>query len=131
MTVLEPPTSIGRGGPSLPQERRLVTEIPGPKSREWTARREAAVSAGVGVAFDHAYHGRTNLTMALTAKNQPYKSGFGPFAPEVYRAPLSYPFRDGGLAGPEAAARAIDQIEKQVGVENLAALLIEPIQGEG
>ena len=41
------------------------------------------------VAFDHAYHGRTNLTMALTAKNQPYKSGFGPFAPEVYRAPLS------------------------------------------
>lgn len=43
------------------------------------------------VAFDHAYHGRTNLTMALTAKNMPYKSGFGPFAPEVYRAPVSYP----------------------------------------
>lgn len=83
------------------------------------------------VAFDHAYHGRTNLTMALTAKNQPYKSGFGPFAPEVYRAPLSYPFRDGGLSGPDAARRAIDHIEKQVGVENLAALLIEPIQGEG
>jgi 4-aminobutyrate aminotransferase/(S)-3-amino-2-methylpropionate transaminase len=83
------------------------------------------------VAFDHAYHGRTNLTMALTAKNQPYKSGFGPFAPEVYRAPLSYPFRDGGLSGPEAARRAIDHIEKQVGVENLAAILIEPIQGEG
>ena len=48
------------------------------------------------VVFDHAYHGRTNLTMALTAKNMPYKHGFGPFAPEVYRAPLSYPFRDGG-----------------------------------
>lgn len=43
------------------------------------------------VAFDHAYHGRTNLTMALTAKSMPYKSGFGPFAPEIYRAPLSYP----------------------------------------
>lgn len=83
------------------------------------------------VAFDHAYHGRTNLTMALTAKNQPYKSGFGPFAPEVYRAPLSYPFRDGGLSGADAARRAIDQIEKQVGVENLAAIIIEPIQGEG
>ncbi|HRN29481.1 MAG TPA: 4-aminobutyrate--2-oxoglutarate transaminase [Terrimesophilobacter sp.] len=83
------------------------------------------------VAFDHAYHGRTNLTMALTAKNVPYKSGFGPFAAEVYRAPLSYPFRDGGLSGAEAAHRAIDQIEKQVGVENLAAVLIEPIQGEG
>ncbi|MEO7147851.1 MAG: 4-aminobutyrate--2-oxoglutarate transaminase [Terrimesophilobacter sp.] len=82
------------------------------------------------VAFDHAYHGRTNLTMALTAKNQPYKSGFGPFASEVYRAPMSYPFRD-GLSGADAARRAIDQIEKQVGVENLAAIIIEPIQGEG
>ncbi|WP_291051065.1 4-aminobutyrate--2-oxoglutarate transaminase [Herbiconiux sp.] len=83
------------------------------------------------VAFDHAYHGRTNLTMALTAKAMPYKSGFGPFAPEVYRAPLSYPFRDGGLSGAEAATRAIDQIEKQIGVANLAALIVEPIQGEG
>jgi 4-aminobutyrate aminotransferase / (S)-3-amino-2-methylpropionate transaminase / 5-aminovalerate transaminase len=82
------------------------------------------------VAFDHAYHGRTNLTMALTAKNMPYKDGFGPFAGEVYRAPMSYPFRD-GLSGAEAAARAIDVIEKQVGANNLAALLIEPIQGEG
>ncbi|GAA1935721.1 4-aminobutyrate--2-oxoglutarate transaminase [Nocardioides marmoribigeumensis] len=83
------------------------------------------------VAFEHGYHGRTNLTMALTAKSMPYKSGFGPFAPEVYRAPLSYPFRDGGLDGATAAAHAIDVIEKQVGAENLAALVIEPIQGEG
>jgi len=83
------------------------------------------------VAFDHAYHGRTNLTMGLTAKNQPYKNGFGPFAPEIYRAPLSYPLRDGGLSGAEAAARAITMIEKQVGADNLAALIIEPIQGEG
>ena len=62
------------------------------------------------VAFDHAYHGRTNLTMALTAKSMPYKSGFGPFASEIYRAPLSYPFRDGGLSGADAAARAIQLI---------------------
>ena len=82
------------------------------------------------VVFDHAYHGRTNLTMALTAKNMPYKDGFGPFAGEVYRAPMSYPFRD-GLSGAEAAARAIDVIDKQVGGDNVAALLIEPIQGEG
>ncbi|WP_448072515.1 4-aminobutyrate--2-oxoglutarate transaminase [Georgenia yuyongxinii] len=82
------------------------------------------------VAFDHGYHGRTNLTMALTAKNQPYKNGFGPFAPEVYRAPVSYPYRD-GLSGAEAARRAIATIEKQVGAENLAALVVEPIQGEG
>jgi 4-aminobutyrate aminotransferase/(S)-3-amino-2-methylpropionate transaminase len=83
------------------------------------------------VVFEHGYHGRTNLTMALTAKNMPYKHGFGPFAPEVYRAPLSYPFRDGGLTGEQAAARAIDVIEKQVGAENVAAVVIEPIQGEG
>jgi len=83
------------------------------------------------VVFDHAYHGRTNLTMALTAKSMPYKHRFGPFAPEVYRAPMSYPLRDGGLAGAEAAARAIDVIEKQVGAANVAAVLIEPIQGEG
>jgi len=82
------------------------------------------------VVFDHGYHGRTNLTMAMTAKNVPYKDGFGPFAPEVYRVPGSYPFRD-GLSGPEAAAQAILQIEKQIGANNLAAVIIEPIMGEG
>lgn len=229
------------GGPSLPQERKLVTSIPGPKSQELLARKNAAVASGVGVAlpvftvaagggvivdadgnslidlgsgiavtgvgnsapavveavkaqveqfthtcftvtpydgyvevaeklnaitpgdfekrsalfntgaeavenavkiarhytkknavvvFDHAYHGRTNLTMGMTAKNMPYKDGFGPFAPEIYRAPASYPFRD-GLSGAEAAEQAILQIEKQVGAANLAAIIIEPIQGEG
>ncbi|BBZ68995.1 4-aminobutyrate--2-oxoglutarate transaminase [Mycobacterium paraseoulense] len=89
------------------------------------------------VAFNHAYHGRTNLAMALTAKSKPYKSGFGPFAPEVYRAPVSYPYRDGLLDkelatdGEKAAARAIDVIESQVGADNLAAVIIEPIAGEG
>ena len=82
------------------------------------------------VVFDHAYHGRTNLTMALTAKNMPYKDRFGPFAPEIYRVPMSYPFRD-GLSGAEAAAVAIKMIETQVGAKNVAGLLIEPIQGEG
>src|SRR5689334_20818982 len=80
--------------------------------------------------FDHAYHGRTNLTMAMTAKNMPYKHGFGPFAGEVYRAPMSYPLRD-GLSGAEAAARAIDVLDKQVGVANLACVVIEPVLGEG
>lgn len=235
-------TPAAQGGPELAQERRLVTEIPGPRSRELAARKDAAVTRAVGtmlpvytvaagggvvvdvdgnslidlgsgiavttvgnanprvaaavaeqagafthtcfmitpydgyvrvaeelarltpgshekrsalfnsgaeavenavkiarvhtkrqavVAFDHAYHGRTNLTMALTAKNMPYKHGFGPFAAEVYRAPMSYPFRDAGIDGPAAARRAIDVIEKQVGAANLAAVLIEPIQGEG
>lgn len=230
-----------QGGPSLPQELKLVTAIPGPKSQELLARKNAAVASGVGVAlpvsivaagggvlvdadgnslidlgsgiavtgvgnsaprvveavkeqveqfthtcftvtpyegyiavseklnelipgdfekrsalfnsgaeavenaikiarhysgrnavvvFDHAYHGRTNLTMGMTAKNIPYKDGFGPFAPEVYRVPASYPYRD-GLSGAEAAANAISQIDKQIGFNNVAAVIIEPIQGEG
>ena len=231
------------GGPDLPQARRLVTEIPGPRSRELHARRTAAVAAGVGstlpvyvaaagggvildvdgnslidlasgiavtgvgnsapevvrrvtaqvaafthtcfmvapyegyvevcealvelspgdhakkaalfnsgaeavenavkiarvhtgrdavVVFDHAYHGRTNQTMAMTAKNMPYKQGFGPFAGEVYRAPMSYPFREPvPISGAEAAARAIGVIDKQVGAGNVACVVIEPILGEG
>jgi 4-aminobutyrate aminotransferase/(S)-3-amino-2-methylpropionate transaminase len=84
------------------------------------------------VVFDHAYHGRTNLTMAMTAKNMPYKHGFGPFAGEVYRAPMSYPFRDAAeIDGKLAAARATALIETQVGPANLAAVVIEPVQGEG
>ncbi|QIK06315.1 4-aminobutyrate--2-oxoglutarate transaminase [Streptomyces sp. Je 1-4] len=233
------------GGPALPQERRVVTAIPGPKSQELWARKQATVAGGVGavlpvfvkragggvledvdgnslidfgsgiavtsvgnsaeavvrrataqlqafthtcamvapyepyievceqlaeltpgdhakksalfnsgaeavenavkiaraytkrqavVVFDHGYHGRTNLTMALTSKNMPYKHGFGPFAPEVYRVPLAYPYR--WLTGPEncaqeAADQAISQITKQVGAENVAAIIIEPVLGEG
>ncbi len=86
------------------------------------------------VVFDHAYHGRTNLTMAMTAKNMPYKDGFGPFAGEVYRVPMAYPFRwPGGPA--TCAAQALDVvtglIHAQVGESRVAAGVIEPIQGEG
>jgi len=232
-------------GPHLPQERRLVTEIPGPKSQELIKRRNEAVSAALGmsmpviveragggviididgnsiidmgagiavvnvgnsadrvvanvkaqveafthtcfmvvpyqgyievcealneltpgkskkksalfnsgaealenavkiarrftkrqaiVVFEHGYHGRTNLTMAMTAKNMPYKDGFGPFAPEIYRMPMAYPYRWPG--GAEACEReALDEvlhkIEKEIGGENLAGIVIEPIQGEG
>ena len=242
MTTTETaPTSTTSGGPGLPQERRLVTAIPGPVSTEKLARKKAHVADGVGTmlpvfveaagggvildvdgnslidlgsgiavvsvgnaapsvvrraqeqleafthtcfmitpydgyvdvcatlaevtpgdhakksalfnsgaeavenavkiarvatgrdavaVFDHAYHGRTNLTMAMTAKNMPYKQGFGPFAGEVYRAPMSFPLRD-ELSGEQAAARAIDHLDKQVGARNLACLAIEPIQGEG
>ena len=240
MSLIDTPV-IPLGGPDLPQVRRLVTALPGPRSQDLLARKSTAVASGVGhtvpvaavaagggvvvdadgnslidlgsgiavttvgnahpavvaavqaqaaqfthtcfmispyesyiavaealnrltpgdhekksalfnsgaeavenavkiarkatgrqavVAFDHAYHGRTNLTMALTAKSMPYKSGFGPFASEVYRAPMSYPYRD-GLSGTDAAAKAISVIEKQIGADNLAAVLIEPIQGEG
>ena len=233
------------GGPTLPQQRRVVTAIPGPKSQELLARKQAAVSDGIGtilpvfvtaagggilqdvdgnslidlgagiavtnvgnasphvvdgiskqaaqfthtcfmvtpyegyvavaeelnrltpgdhakktalfnsgaeavenavkiaryatkrhavVVFEHAYHGRTNLTMALTAKSMPYKYGFGPFAGEIYRMPMSYPFRwPGGSAnaGREALEQTIGKIEKEVGADQVAAILIEPIAGEG
>jgi len=83
------------------------------------------------VVLEHGYHGRTNLTMALTAKNMPYKEGFGPFAPEIYRIPTSYPFRDGPHGGKEVALWATTKIEKEVGAHNVAAIIVEPVQGEG
>jgi 4-aminobutyrate aminotransferase/(S)-3-amino-2-methylpropionate transaminase len=92
----------------------------------------AATGRNAVVVFDHGYHGRTNLTMAMTAKNLPYKDGFGPFAPEVYRVPTSYPFREPvPLTGAEAAARAVGAIEKYVGASNVACVVLEPIHGEG
>ena len=233
------------GGPSLAQVRRVVTEVPGPRSRELMARQRAAVPAGVGavlpvfvtaagggvvadadgnsfidfgsgiavtsvgnsaervvaratrqlarfthtcflvnpyesyvelcealnritpgdyekrtflvnsgaeavenavkvarrytgrpavVVFDHAFHGRTLLTMTLTAKNTPYKQGFGPFAPEIYRVPMANPYR--WPTGPQRCAedgfaQVVDEIDTQIGAENVAAVLVEPIQGEG
>ena len=84
---------------------------------------------GVAV-LDHAYHGRTNLTMSMNFKNAPYATGFGPTAPSIFRAPSSYPYRD-GLSGAEAAKRTITYLEKVVGAEDLAVVFAEPIQGEG
>jgi 4-aminobutyrate aminotransferase / (S)-3-amino-2-methylpropionate transaminase / 5-aminovalerate transaminase len=86
------------------------------------------------VAFDHAYHGRTNLTMGLTAKNMPYKHRFGPFAGELYRVPMAYPYRwpsGAERCAEEALATVTSQIHAQVGEDNTAAVIIEPIQGEG
>jgi len=92
-------------------------------ARKYTGRRAVAV-------LDHAYHGRTNLTMAMNYKASPYATGFGPFAGDVYHAPNSYPYRD-GLSGQDAAARTIGYLEKAVGATDLACLVVEPIQGEG
>ncbi|HEY4153472.1 MAG TPA: 4-aminobutyrate--2-oxoglutarate transaminase [Pseudolysinimonas sp.] len=92
-------------------------------ARKFTGRNGVAV-------LEHAYHGRTNLTMAMTFKAMPYSLGFGPFAGDVHRAPNSYPLRD-GLSGPNAAARTIAYLEKTAGASELACLVVEPIQGEG
>ncbi len=94
-------------------------------ARKATGRTEIAV-------FDHAYHGRTNLTMSMNFKVHPYGTGFGPLAGSVHHAPMSYPFRDpADMTGPEAATRAITYLEKRVGAAQIAALFIEPVQGEG
>ena len=112
-------------------EKRSVLVTTGAEAVENAVKiaRHATGRPGVAV-LDHAYHGRTNLTMAMTYKADPYSAGFGPLAGSVHRAPGSYPFRD-GLSGPEAAARTIAILEKTVGAEYLAAIVIEPIQGEG
>lgn len=86
------------------------------------------------VTLGHAYHGRTLLTMSMTAKNAPYKDGFGPFAPEVYRVPSPYPYR--WPSGPDRAREeALDALRStvldQIGAHHVAAIVVEPIQGEG
>jgi 4-aminobutyrate aminotransferase/(S)-3-amino-2-methylpropionate transaminase len=96
-------------------------------SRTYTGR-DAVVVLG------HAYHGRTLLTMTMTSKNAPYKEGFGPFAPEVYRVPSPYPYRWTGRGediAQEAFDQLADQITTQIGAHNVAAIIVEPIQGEG
>jgi 4-aminobutyrate aminotransferase/(S)-3-amino-2-methylpropionate transaminase len=92
-------------------------------ARRYTGRRAVVV-------LDHAFHGRTNLTMAMTYRPWPEREGMGPFPGEIYSVPISYPFRD-GLSGEEAADRAIDEIVTHVGARDVAAFVAEPIQGDG
>ncbi|KRE25984.1 4-aminobutyrate--2-oxoglutarate transaminase [Agromyces sp. Soil535] len=92
-------------------------------ARKYTGRRAIA-------SLDHAFHGRTNLTMAMTYRPWPERAGMGPFPGELYSVPSSYPFKD-GLSGPDAAARTIDYIVTHIGASELAALFVEPIQGDG
>ncbi|MGH2556071.1 MAG: 4-aminobutyrate--2-oxoglutarate transaminase [Actinomycetota bacterium] len=89
------------------------------------------------VVFDHAFHGRTLQAMTMTAKVSPYKEGFGPTAPDIYRLPFAYPYRcpTGGSTPEECAetcaAYAIDEMDRHIGAETIACLVVEPIQGEG
>jgi 4-aminobutyrate aminotransferase/(S)-3-amino-2-methylpropionate transaminase len=88
------------------------------------ARRATGRSAVV--AFDQGFHGRTLLGMSLTGRALPYKQGFGPFAPEIYRAPYSYPFRRRGNL-----ADTLQNLESTVGATSIACVVVEPIAGEG
>jgi 4-aminobutyrate aminotransferase/(S)-3-amino-2-methylpropionate transaminase len=92
-------------------------------ARKYTGRRAI-------VSLDHAFHGRTNLTMAMTYRPWPERAGMGPFPGELYSVPISYPYRD-GLSGEEAAAKTIDYIVTHIGASEVAAFFAEPIQGDG
>jgi 4-aminobutyrate aminotransferase/(S)-3-amino-2-methylpropionate transaminase len=129
----------------LAERLNALVPIPGPNKTMFVNSGAEAVENAVKiarkatgrdaiVAFDHAFHGRTLLAMTLTAKVMPYKQGMGPFAPEIYRLPFAYPYR--WPSGPErcteeALAYAIDAMHKSIGEENIAAVIVEPIQGEG
>jgi 4-aminobutyrate aminotransferase/(S)-3-amino-2-methylpropionate transaminase len=92
-------------------------------ARKYTGRR-------VILSLDHAFHGRTNLTMAMTYRPWPERAGMGPFPGDLFSVPVSYPFRD-GLSGPDAAERTIDYIRTHIGASEVAAFFVEPIQGDG
>ncbi|MGC7098470.1 4-aminobutyrate--2-oxoglutarate transaminase [Amycolatopsis lurida] len=119
----------------VPGEKRTLLVNTGAEAVENAVKIARAATGRPGVVvFDHGYHGRTLLTMSMTAKNVPYKQGFGPFATDVHRAPMAYPYRWPG--GPErcaeeAAAALVELIDRQVGAGNVAAVVVEPIQGEG
>lgn len=89
----------------------------------------AATGRPAVVVFDNAFHGRTLLTMTMTSKVHPYKAGFGPFAPEVYRAPAPYPYR--GVTTDDALAGLEKLFKSEVDPHTVACAILEPVQGEG
>jgi 4-aminobutyrate aminotransferase len=89
----------------------------------------AATGRPAVIVFDNAFHGRTLLTMTMTSKVHPYKAGFGPFAPEVYRAPAPYPYR--GVTSDDAIAGLRKLFKSEVDPTTVACVLLEPVQGEG
>lgn len=98
-------------------------------ARKFTGRRAI-------IALEGAFHGRTNLTMALTSKVKPYKEGFGPFAPEIYRVPAPYSYRrPQGMSEAGHIAMCADALERalttMVAPSETAAIILEPVQGEG
>lgn len=115
-------------------EKRTALFTTGAEAVENAVKIARAATGRPGVVvFEHAYHGRSLLTMAMTAKEVPYKQGFGPFPNDVHRAPYAYPLRWPG--GPErCAAEALEALERllrDVGPQTVAAIVVEPLQGEG
>src|SRR5438105_1042453 len=111
----------------------LRTAIPGPRSQEILERKAAVLadplSIVLPIVFEGGFHGRTLLSLTLTSKTHPYKAGLGPFAPEVYRVPFASDYR--GPSTQEALAAFERTFTTQVAPESVAAIVIEPVQGEG
>ena len=84
------------------------------------------------ICFEDAFHGRTLLAMSLTSKTHPYKAGFEPFASDVYRIPFAYPYRNApGTSAEEFAHHLEDAFKRVVAAESVAAVIVEPVLGEG
>jgi 4-aminobutyrate aminotransferase/(S)-3-amino-2-methylpropionate transaminase len=131
---IEVAEELNRLAPGTHQKRTALFNTGSEAVENAVKYARAATGRSAVVVFDHAFHGRSLLTMSMTAKNQPYKHGFGPFAPEVYRAPMAYPYR--WPSGPQnCAAEAFSQfaqlVDAQIGADAVACVVVEPIQGEG
>ena len=111
-----------------PRRRRSSTPAPR-RSRTRSSSRAPTPSRPAVIAFEGGFHGRTLLSLTLTSKTHPYKAGLGPFAPEVYRVPFAKDYR--GPTAAEALAALERALVTQVAAENVAAIVIEPVQGEG
>jgi len=114
-------------GPSPTKSLLLNSGAEGVENAVKIAR--AATGRPAVIVFDHAFHGRTNLTMAMTSKVVPYKQGFGPFTPEVYRAPGPYPYR--GVSSDDALVGLARLFKQDVDPQSVACVVLEPVQGEG
>jgi 4-aminobutyrate aminotransferase/(S)-3-amino-2-methylpropionate transaminase len=116
--------------PCVGAEQKSILVNSGAEANENAVKiARAATGRPAVVVFDNAFHGRTLLTMTMTSKVHPYRAGFGPFAPEVYRAPAPYPFR--GVTSDDAIAGLRRLFKTEVDPATVACVLLEPVQGEG
>ena len=116
--------------PCVGAEQKSILVNSGAEANENAVKiARAATGRPAVVVFDNAFHGRTLLTMTMTSKVHPYKAGFGPFAPEVYRAPVPYPYR--GVTSDDAIAGLKKLFKSEVDPQTVACVLLEPVQGEG
>jgi len=121
---------LAESSPCAGADQRSVLVNSGAEAIE-NAVKIARVATGrpAVIVFDNAFHGRTLLTMTMTSKVRPYKAGFGPFAPEVYRTPAPYPYR--GISSADAIAGLEHLFKGDVDPESVACIVLEPVQGEG